>query len=73
MSRTPRIERRMLAFLVWNAAIAVWALGGHWGVRGSGGEGKVLVVVTVVVLWVFGDLLYLTVRWVAGWWRRRET
>lgn len=73
MPPTSRVKRRLWAFLVYNAIIAAWALGGHWGVDGSGGEGKVLVAVTIIVFWVLGNLLFVTVWLVAGRWHKRET
>lgn len=58
--------------LAWNALSVVWYAVGHPGVRGSGGEGRVLVVITAVVLWSIGNVLVGSACWLLDRRRRKS-
>jgi len=44
------------AVVAWNVFTVVWLLAGHPGVSSTTGEGNILAVLLIVVLWLFGNL-----------------
>ena len=65
-SRMPIPTRLSWAILVWNGLIIGWVVTGHRGVVGRGGEGRVLVIIMIVILWLAGNAILGGARLVAA-------
>jgi len=66
-------KRLVEAFIAWSMLVFGWALVGHPGVQGFGGEGNVLVLITNVVIWSIGDVTLAVTWWVVHRRHRSET
>jgi len=57
MSRLTTPTRLSWTLLAWNVLSIGWIAAGHPGVAGTGGEGRVLVIITVVIIWCAGNVI----------------
>ena len=74
MAERGMIEKRLVwVFVAWSLLVVGWAIVGHPGVKGFGGEGRILVLITNVVIWSIGDVALAVAWWVVHHRHKSET